>query len=148
MTEWRAIIEHPDYEVSELGDVRNAKTGRVLKQFVGTRGGLMLTIDHVSVYAHRLVAEAFIPNDDPNYWTDVIHIDGDKQNNDVDNLKWGTHSEALRGMSGKEVLLIDEDITFDSVTSAAEYLGVSRDHLRYCLSERNGHCNGMHLCYV
>lgn len=40
---------------------------------------------------HRLVAEAFIPN--PNNLPIVIHIDNNKKNNCVDNLKWGTISE-------------------------------------------------------
>ena len=148
MTEWRTIIDHPEYEVSEYGDVRNIRTGRVLKQFVGARGGLMLTLDHATVYVHRLVADAFLPNEDPNYWTDVIHIDGDKQNNNVDNLRWGTHGEALRWSSGRRILLWDENRAFDSITSAAEYLGVSRSHLKYCLDHNRGKCKGCWLAYI
>lgn len=148
MTEWRTIIEHPDYEVSEFGDVRNKKTGRILKQFVGTRGGLMLTIDHATVYVHRLVADAFIPNEDPNYWTDVIHLDGDKQNNEVDNLRWATHSEALRGTAGRKVMMVEGHVIFDSITSAAEHIGVSPKHLWYCLRERNGYCGGNKFYFV
>ena len=42
-------------------------------------------------HAHRLVAQAFIPN--PLQKKDVNHIDGNKSNNCVDNLEWATRSE-------------------------------------------------------
>ena len=42
-------------------------------------------------YIHRLVAEAFIPK--PLGATDVDHIDGDKTNNRVENLRWVSHKE-------------------------------------------------------
>lgn len=45
----------------------------------------------VSKRVHRLVAEAFIPN--PNNFPIVMHIDNNKKNNCVENLKWGTVSE-------------------------------------------------------
>ena len=42
-------------------------------------------------YLHRLLALQFIPN--PNNKSEINHIDGNKQNNTLDNLEWVTHKE-------------------------------------------------------
>lgn len=42
---------------------------------------------------HILVAEAYVPNPDPNKNTIVMHLDNDKSNKHYTNLKWGTISE-------------------------------------------------------
>ena len=80
------------YEVSNNGDVRNIRTGhrRVLKKKHNRFTGydfycLFHEGEQVTKTAHRLAAEAFIPN--PLNLPYVNHIDENKQNNSISNLE-------------------------------------------------------------
>ena len=92
--EWRDIGEGK-YQVCDDGRVMRVKTGKILKP--GVDGGgyrrMCLRVNGKSKMAsvHRLVALAFIPNPDDKYAVD--HIDRDKLNNHVANLRWATRSE-------------------------------------------------------
>lgn len=86
------------YYVTEDGKCYNNITGKYLKGQINCRNGYLsyyLTMpngDKTRQYAHRLVAQAFIPNDDKRK-TEINHIDGDKTNNCSDNLEWVTPKE-------------------------------------------------------
>jgi hypothetical protein len=95
---WKDISEtNGKYQVSNIGEVRYAKTGRKISQHINEHGYCVVGLynkekvrtDHRKV--HRLVAEAFLPNSEGK--RTVNHLDGNKQNNSVDNLEWATHSE-------------------------------------------------------
>lgn len=50
---------------------------------------------------HRMIAETFIPN--PDNKPTVDHIDRDRQNNDVSNLRWATDTEQKRNTIKTEI---------------------------------------------
>ena len=65
---------------------------REVKPWLGGRGYLAVTIPYrKDCFIHQLVAEAFIPN--PENKPCIDHIDGDRTNNSLTNLRWVTFKE-------------------------------------------------------
>ncbi len=88
--EWRTVVGHPNYQVSQLGRVRSWKClhPRMLTLHVHRLGYRNAFIDYKLLKVHRLVAMAFIPN--PEGLPVVHHKDGVRHNNHVSNLTWCT----------------------------------------------------------
>ena len=92
---WLDIRDEDKYEVSNLGNVRNKKTGRILKPQLNRSNGYQRVNMHGKhKYIHRLVADTFFEGDHGNL--DVNHIDGNKQNNWLSNLEWCTRKENIQ----------------------------------------------------
>lgn len=87
------------YLVSNLGEIKNSITGKILKHQINNRGYHMVTLYNdghkKSVMVARAVALTFIPNDDPLNKNQVDHKNGNKDKNDVTNLEWVTQSENM-----------------------------------------------------
>lgn len=81
------------YQVSTWGRVRSLKG--VLKPYKNDKGylkvGLMKNGKNHKKRVNRLVAMAFIPN--PENKPQVDHIDGNKENNSITNLRWVDNNE-------------------------------------------------------
>ena len=87
---WKPIPGYERYHVSNMGNVKNTDTGRLLKPFnqAGGYKSIDSSIDGVRkrFSCHRLVASVFISNDSG--LPQVDHIDRVRHNNKVSNLRW------------------------------------------------------------
>ena len=97
---YKEYPEDNNYLIYDDGRVFSKKTNRFLKGKVDNVGyqTYRLTIHSKPlgtykkcVYAHRVVAESFIPN--PNNLEVINHIDENRLNNHVENLEWTTYKE-------------------------------------------------------
>lgn len=102
---WEVVAINPNYEVSDLGEVRNIKTGRILKQKMRNGYSAVNLSDDgkVTTYnVHRLVAEAFLENHDSK--EQVNHKDEIKTNNSLGNLEYVTPKENIDYSRSKQVI--------------------------------------------
>lgn len=150
---WKSIQEATNYEVSNLGNIKNSKTDYILKGRKSQSGYLQVsitmkdTLKAKNQYIHRLVAQYFIPNLENK--REVNHKDGNKLNNCVTNLEWVTSSENQKyrhqlqgkqktsqrriGKFTKEHVLLQE---YDSIIEAAKSFGKSRVNIDNALQKK------------
>lgn len=93
----KKIEDYDNYFIYDNGDVLNTSTNKILQGSIGESGYKYYRLSKNNTkqmfYAHRLVAQYFLDN--PNNLPIVNHKDGNKLNNNVDNLEWVTEKENI-----------------------------------------------------
>ena len=93
---WKIIDGHPAYEVSNMGNVRNSRTGKILSPYDDGKGYLRVKLDGDNCRLHILVAIAHVPNSDPQKRNIVNHKRGKKHDCRASQLEWVTQSENIQ----------------------------------------------------
>lgn len=142
------------YQVSNIGQVKSLISNKILKP-APTKDGYLTVIlckngkkKHFRV--HRLVAAAFLPNEDE--LPEVDHINGDRADNRVCNLQWISNIENNRKketgiMIPRRVICVETGEIFETVTDAAKAVNRDRTTMSRHLMGRNKTCAGKHFEY-
>lgn len=138
---WKPIQDFDDYQISNLGNVRNIKTGQKLNPHINRCGYFSVSLCKnkkvKNFKIHRLIAIAFIPNQENK--PTVHHKDKNKINNSIENLEWATMSEQNMAINKQPVKLDNMKATskpifqinlqtneviqrFDSIKMAAKWI--------------------------
>ena len=156
--QWRDWPRDPRIMVSNKGNVVSYKRGAGYPLKVVYGGGYQRVgagdWHRPSQYVHRMVAETWIPN--PNHYTQVNHINGDKDDNSVENLEWTTPSQNMRhawrtGLTeGRSIpiLIVETGETFESIRECARRIGGDQGAISKCLAGRQSTHHGYHFEYA
>ena len=90
------IDNHPSYEVSTMGKVRNISTRKLLQPYDDGKGYLRVKLDGENCRLHILVAIAHVPNPDPVNKTVVNHKKRKKHDCRASQLEWVTQQENVQ----------------------------------------------------
>lgn len=145
---WLKVSHNDRYSVSDHGRVRNDDTGYILKES-SDQAYVYVTLHfrsggQISKAIHVLVAEAFLPNKNPNL-NQVNHIDGDKTNNHWSNLEWSDQSLQMThaydmglkvppiGVGRIPVRIVETGEVFNSQLECAKHIGGFSSGISNCL---------------
>ena len=132
---------HPSYRsfyTTDSGKIYNSKTGRELKGTVTKNGYIKISIrprgeNPISLPAHEFIWEAF-NNEEITKYFKIIHIDGDKLNNEPDNLKRVINKSSNPSGLERKILATNlttgNNKTFDSIYITSKLLQINSGSIK------------------
>jgi len=148
----KQIKDFPNYACSINGEVYNIITGRLLKERIISSGykSVLLTNGNIKkeFLIHRLIALLYLPIRMKKIF--VNHKDGNKLNNNINNLEWCTQKENIQhaynsnnwnknGQRKRKVVNIENRIIYNSIKSAAIHNNLKYSSLYSILSKNKNY---------
>lgn len=141
---WKNIPDYPNHFISDRGRLWSNSTGRILKGSVDMNYSYLiysLSKDAITVsyYAHELVMFAFVGNRPKDH--DIDHIDRDKLNNQLSNLRYVTSSDNNKNKvsykrMGRPIDQIDSDgyyiRSWEKIIDASKGLNITSTGISAC----------------
>ena len=144
--EWKILKENENYSINKKGEIKNNITKKILRPSINKDSGyyqIDLWKDNKSrkYTLHRLVASNFIPNLENKPTVD--HIDGNRLNNDISNLRWATYSEqnsrfntfGVRSEKIKVININGEELIFNRIKDVAKYFNCNISNISQMLKK-------------
>lgn len=137
------------YGITSCGKVYSYKRKKFVEPEKTRNGYLRVTLfkdgNRIHKSVHRLVAEAYIPN--PNNYNTVDHRNGNKEQNNIQNLQWLTVADNVRKANQKIVFQFNKDTlelvnAYLGIASAAKAVGASPAAVAMCACGKNKTCKG------
>ena len=104
--------------------IRRKSNKRVIKESINGHGYVHVSLNNVQYKKHRIIAIHFLPNDAPLVKTEVDHINHDKTDYHLENLRWVSHKENMLNQSsynGVKCEFIDYEETPDDLVEVRDY---------------------------
>lgn len=143
---WKILKENENYSINEKGEIKNNISKKILSPSINKNSGyyqIDLWKDNKSrkYTLHRLVANNFIPNLENKPTVD--HIDGNRLNNNISNLRWATYSEqnsrfntfGARSEKIKVININGEELIFNRIKDVAEYFDCNISNISQMLKK-------------
>ena len=143
---WKILKENENYSINEKGEIKNNITKRILSPSINKDSGyyqidLWKGNKSKKYTLHRLVANNFIPNLENKPTVD--HIDGNRLNNDISNLRWATYSEqnsrfntfGVRSEKIKVINVNGEELIFNRINDVAEHFNCNISNISQMLKK-------------
>ena len=135
-TEFVELLVDHDYEISTTYPfiIRRKSNQRIPKESINSTGYVHVVLNRKLYYKHRLIAEQFIENDDPEHKTQVDHINRIKTDYHIENLRWCSGSinclnrSSNRGITYEYVDRLPIDVTPIILYRGWEFEGYFIDH--------------------
>ena len=154
--QWKEWPRDPRVKVSNKGNVIRCKRGvwSPLKVGHNNCGYQQVSSDLSTRLVHRLVAETWLDN--PNHYREVNHINGDKDDNRVENLEWATRSQNIRhawrtGLNkggSTPIRIVETGEIYESLHECARRIGGYQSAISECLAGKRSTHHGYHFEYV
>ena len=89
-SQWQVLIDHEDYEINNEypHQIRKRSNGRIVTESVLNTGYIRVHLNRKSFLKHILIAKQFIENPDPEVYTMVDHVNHNRSDNRIENLRW------------------------------------------------------------
>ena len=143
---WKILKENENYSINEKGEIKNNITKKILSPSINKDSGyyqidLWKNNKSRKYTLHRLVANNFIPNLENKPTVD--HIDGNRLNNDISNLRWATYSEqnsrfntfGVRSEKIKVIYVNGEELIFNRIKDVAEHFNCNISNISQMLKK-------------